>query len=101
MPRTNGYAKRGEKCYGEYDWRAKGRINVIGALIGDMLFAVGLFNIDSRVFGIWVKKLLLPNLTKPTIIVIDNVTFHKNQVILDMIKTAGHIIEFYHLIHQT
>jgi transposase len=24
----------------------------------------------------------------------DNATFHKNQAILDMIKTAGHIVEF-------
>ena len=44
MPRTHGYAKRGKRCYGVQDWGAKGRINVIGALIGTVLFAVGLFN---------------------------------------------------------
>jgi transposase len=46
------------------------------------------------VIHIWVKKLLLPNLTQPTVIVMDNATFHKDQAILDMIKTAGHIVEF-------
>ncbi|WP_150466101.1 hypothetical protein [Francisella sp. SYW-2] len=51
MPRTNGYSNRGERCYGTCDWCAKGRINVIGALIGKVLFAVGLFtcNVDTAV----------------------------------------------------
>ena len=43
MPRTHGYSNRGERCYGTCNWGAKGRINVIGALIGKVLFAVGLF----------------------------------------------------------
>ncbi|MBP9778789.1 MAG: hypothetical protein KBD25_06390 [Rickettsiaceae bacterium] len=57
---------------------AKGRLNVIGPLIGKLLFAVGLFNcnIDTTVFGCWVKEFLLPSLTKPTVIVMDLTTFH-------------------------
>lgn len=66
MPRTHGYAKRGKRCYGVQDWGAKGRINVIGALIGTVLFAVGLFNcnVDNVVFAIWVKEFLLQSLTR-------------------------------------
>ena len=96
MPREYGYAEKGKRCFGVHDWGAKGRINVIGALIGKTLFAVGLFKftIDTTVFGVWVKELLLPNLTKPTVIVMDNATFHKNQAILDAISEAGHIVEF-------
>lgn len=96
MPRTHGYAEKGKRCFGVHDWGAKGRINVIGALIGTVLFAVGLFscNVDNVVFGTWVKEFLLPSLAKPTVIVMDNASFHKKQAILDAIKAAGHIVEF-------
>ena len=33
-PRTHGYCYRGKRCYGVHDWHAKGRINVIGAMVG-------------------------------------------------------------------
>ena len=96
MPRTHGYAPKGERCYGIQDWGARGRINVIGAIIGRVLFAVGLFycSVDSEVFGAWVKTMLLPNLHKPTVIVMDNASFHKNEVLLQEIRRSGHIIEF-------
>lgn len=96
MPRMYGYSLRGARCYGKHDWGAKGRTNVIGALIGKVLFAVGLFNcnIDKTVFSTWVKSFLLPNLKEKTVIVMDNATFHKNNDILKMITDAGHIIEF-------
>lgn len=96
MPRTYGYSQKGTRCYGIHNWGAKGRVNVIGALIGNILFAVGLFNcnIDSVVFGTWVHELLLPALYKPTVIVMDNAAFHKKQSIIDAIFAAGHIVEF-------
>jgi hypothetical protein len=77
MPRTHGYAPKGDRCYGICDWGAKGRINVIGALIDKVLFAVGLFrcNIDSVVFLTWIKHFLLPSLETKTVIVMDNATF--------------------------
>ena len=68
---------KGTRCYGKHDWGARGRVNVIGALIGKALFAVGLFscNIDTAVFTTWVKYFLLPNLKERTVIVMDNATF--------------------------
>jgi len=62
MPRTYGYSKKGKRYYGKHDWGAKGRTNVIEALIGKILFAVGLFNcnVDTMVFSTWVKLFLLP-----------------------------------------
>ena len=49
MPRTHGYSDKGKRCYGKHNWGAKGRTNVIGALIDKVLFAVGLFtcNVDT------------------------------------------------------
>jgi transposase len=96
MPRTHGYSEKGTRCFGLHDWGAKGRINVIGALIGKVLFAVGLFNctIDSMVFRSWIEEFLLPSLSKPTVIVMDNAPFHKNEALISLIKSKGHILEF-------
>ena len=43
MSRTHGYSCRGKRCYSVHDWHAKGRIHVIGALVGFVLVTVGLF----------------------------------------------------------
>ena len=40
MPRTHGYAVKGKRCFGTHDWQARGRINVIGALLGTALVTV-------------------------------------------------------------
>ncbi len=95
-PRTHGYAPKGERCYGTQDWGARGRVNVIGAIIRNALFAVGLFycSVDSDVFGTWARTLLLPSLSKSTVIVMDNASFHKNEALLQEIRKAGHIVEF-------
>ena len=37
MPRRYGYSKVGNRCYGTYNWNAKGRENVIGALDGGLM----------------------------------------------------------------
>ena len=39
-PRTHGYCYRGKRCHGIHDWHAKGRINVIGAMVGFVLVSV-------------------------------------------------------------
>lgn len=92
MPRTHGYAARGERCFGVRNWNARGRINVIGALTGAALLTATLFtcNIDSDVFHAWVKHDLLPKLPPGVVIVMDNAAFHKRADIQDMITNAGH-----------
>src|SRR5689334_630724 len=64
MPRTHGYAPRGKRCYGKHDWGAKGRINVIGALLGGVLLTVSLFSssINTAIFTSWIEQDLLPKL---------------------------------------
>lgn len=49
MPRTHGYSLRGQRCPGKHDWNARGRINVIGALLAGALLIVGLTtsNVDA------------------------------------------------------
>lgn len=96
MPRTHGYATKGQRCYGKQDWGAKGRTNVIGALVGNALVTASLFtsNINTEIFTAWVEQDLLPKLPANSVIVMDNATFHKNQQMQSNIKTVGHILEY-------
>ncbi len=96
MPRRYGYSLKGKPCYGKHGWHAKGRTNAIGALIGKALLTVGLFpcNINSDVFALWLRKDLLSKLSEPSVIVMDNATFHKRKDMHDAIVKAGHKLIF-------
>jgi hypothetical protein len=58
MPRKSGYAPVGERCVGKHDWHAKGRTNVIGALLASCLLTVSLFtgSINADVFLAWTEQ---------------------------------------------
>ena len=101
MPRRRGYAPIGQRCYGRFDWHAKGRTNVIGALLGLRLIAVGLFecSVNADVFLAWVKHILLPQWPPAAVILLDNATFHKRADIQNTLRHAGHTLEYSHLIH--
>ena len=79
MPRTHGYTAKGKRCFGTHDWQARGRINVIGALLGTELLTVGLFtgNINSDVLHGCLEDNLIPKLPPMSVLVMDNATFHK------------------------
>lgn len=79
-----------------HDWHARGRINVIGALIGKLLLTAGLFesNINADTFCGWAAQDLLPKLPPACVIVMDNATFHKRKDIQNLIRKAGHTLEF-------
>lgn len=96
MPRHNGYAKIGKRCTGKRNWYARGRTNVIGALIGSCLLTVGLFigSVNANVFSAWVTQDLLPKLTTNCVIVMDNAAFHKRLDIQKAIRDAGHTLLF-------
>ena len=96
MPRTHGYALKGQRCYGTQDWGARGRTNVIGALLGERLLTVTLFQgtINTATFEAWLEQDLLPKLNHQAIIVMDNAAFHKSISTKDLIEKAGHLLEY-------
>lgn len=61
---------------------------------GSQLFAAGLFdcNINSDVFHGWVKEVLIPELPKESVIVMDNATFHKRDDTQELLDLHGHQI---------
>ena len=96
MPRTHGYSQIGTRCYGKKDWHAKGRINVIGALLGSSLLCTCMFeaNINVATFHQWVVQELIPRTKAGTVIVMNNATFHKRQDTKQAIKDAKLILEY-------
>jgi transposase len=94
MPRTHGYSTKGERCYGVQDWGAKGRTNVIGALLGTALITISLFacSIDTQTFTGWFMQDLLPKLPAKSVIILDNASFHKGADMLNAAEKAGHTL---------
>ena len=86
----------GQRCYGRWDWHAKGRTNVIGALLDFHLIAIGLFecSVNADVFLAWVEHVLLPQLTPAAVIVLDNATFHKCADSQKALRQASDILEY-------
>jgi hypothetical protein len=96
MPRTHGYAPRGQRCYGKQAWEARGRTNAIGALLGSCLLTVRLFqnNIDTPTFKAWLLQDLLPKLPACSVIVMNNASFHKTLPIKTIMEASGHTLEY-------
>jgi len=94
MPRTHGYSGIGKRCYGIHDWGAKGRTNAIGALVGKALLTVMLLSgtVNTQVFTTWVQEDLIPKLPPKSVIVMDNASFHKGEVMKLSIAKAGHTL---------
>jgi len=94
MPRTHGYATKGNRCFGTHDWGAKGRTNVIGALLFGALLTVSLFqtNVNTEIFTNWVTHDLIPKLPANSVIIMDNASFHKGALMKKAIEAAGHTL---------
>ena len=78
-------------CPGQHDWNAKGRVNVIGALLTGVLLCVGgccawgvllcvgltEANVDAGIFNLWPEHDLIPGLPSKAVSVMDRTTFHR------------------------
>jgi len=94
MPRTHGYATKGNRCFGTHDWGAKGRTNVIGTLLFGVLLTVSLFqtNVNTLTFNAWVIEDLIPKLPPKSVVIMDNASFHKGIAAKEAIENAGHTL---------
>ena len=81
--RPYGYAPIGKPCIDRYNWQGKKRTNVIGALYERVLFALDYFekNINGDVFYNWCKYTLVPSLKTKCVIVMDNASFNKRELL--------------------
>ena len=74
----------------------RGRINVMGAMVGFVLVSVGLFegSINSDVFYAWLTQALVPVLPVNAVVVMDNASFHKRADMVEAIKQSGALLAF-------
>jgi transposase len=65
-------------------------------LLGATLLTATLFScsINADVFSTWLASDLLPKLTQPSLIVMDNASFHKRADCKILIEQAGHTLLF-------
>ena len=96
MPRIFGYAPKGMRCFGKHDRMSKLRTNVVGALTGDKLMTIALFDstINTDIFEAWLQHGLLPVLPNGAVVVMDNASFHKSERIQEAIEAAGCFLEY-------
>ena len=96
MPRTHGYSLKGTRCYGQRAWGERGRINAIGALQDNRLLTVSLFEetINTATFNSWIEHDLLPKLTKKSVVIMDNATFHKDKTMQEQLINAEITLEY-------
>ena len=95
--RDKGYSFKGTRCYGVKNWNEKGRVNAIGAIKQDFnLLTVCLFDgtINADVFYSWVTLDFLPKVSKGSVIVMDNASFHKRDDCKEAIEKHDCILEF-------
>lgn len=85
---------KGKRCYGRHDWGAKGRTNVIGALLKGVLLTVSLFQttINTSVFDAWIIEDLIPKLPQNSVVIMDNASFHKGIQMKTALEKAGHTL---------
>ena len=96
MNRTHGYAHIGKMCYGSQDWNAKGRDNIIAALVDNKLISCSIVkgNVDASVFNTWIEEILLPDLPDNSVVIMYNATFHKSSKTKELFIEHGHTLEF-------
>ena len=89
--RNHGWAVRGEKVYGLRSSQRRPRTGLIGGWLRNQLVAPMLFEgtCDTELFNTWLKESLLPQLPKGSVVVLDNATFHKSSLTLQLIEAAG------------
>ena len=82
--REYGYAPVGEKVFGEISGRKFQRVNLVAAKQGEQLLAPFQYSgtTDAPLFEGWFGEQLLPVLTKDTVVVMDNASFHRKEELL-------------------
>ncbi|MCL2021955.1 MAG: IS630 family transposase [Betaproteobacteria bacterium] len=89
-------APKGEKVIGYRAAFRHPRTSLLGAYLQTRLIAPLLFEgtCNTALFNEWLKHFLLPELTQPSLIILDNATFHRSRSTMRIIHQAGHRMLF-------
>ena len=93
-----GWSKKGKKIWGEKSGKRGKRENLVAVrrkgkkdLIAPMVFTGSL---NAEGFEGWLSLYLLPSLTKPSILIMDNAPIHRKTAILELVEETGHQVLF-------
>lgn len=94
--RQRGWGKIGQEVFGDRSGNKRPRTSLIAAKRGRKLIAPVLFHgsTDADWFNQWLQEHLLPVLTKPSIIILDNAAFHKTELTLQIVANSPHVLLF-------
>jgi len=86
-----GRSPKGERCFATRPGNRTTRISIIAALLMGALLAPLWFTgmCNSAVFNEWFEKILLPELPKGAVVILDNARFHKSKRLRIIAKAAG------------
>jgi putative transposase len=93
VTRTSGWAVRGQKIYGDVRGNNRKTTNLIMAQRRREWLAPMLFKgtCDHIIVNTWIETQLIPELDKPSIVIMDNASFHKKKDITAILEKHGHV----------
>jgi transposase len=93
---THGYTFKGERCYGKKEFRHKVMVSKIAALRNKSLFAPFVFtgHCNSSLLETYLQNVLLPQLSRGDVVVMDNISFYKQESVKLLIESVGTTILF-------
>ena len=90
--RQKARALRGQKVYDKISGRRFERLSVVAGKVASKIIAPFLYHgtMTSELFMTWYQEELLPRLSEPHLIVMDNATFHPKNRLDDCSIAGGH-----------
>lgn len=91
-----GWSIIGQRCYGEKVYQHKLRISMIAGLCNGNLIAPMIFegNCNTEVFKTYIRDVLITALQPGQTVIMDNINFHKNSKVKELIESVGCTILF-------
>lgn len=89
--RANCWTKRGVEIIGERSGKHRLRTSVMAALNGDEIKAPIRYSgtANTELFLYWLEKVLLPELKRGQVLIMDNCSIHKSTIVEELINSVG------------
>lgn len=86
-----GWTLVGQRCYGERTGKRRSRVSLIGAQRQNKPIAMMSFpgTCNRAVFHLWAREVLLPEIEKGDIVILDNASIHKSKYFIELIESVG------------
>jgi len=92
--RLSGWALKGRKLYADVKGKREKRTNLLMAQRGKDWLAPFVFtgSCTAKTVNAWLETFLLTELTRPSIVIMDNAPVHNKKAIRSMLKKHGHAL---------